>query len=269
MKKYILAICTAFLTIYSYAQKISVAAVEERRSTTNQFFQNQCIVSLKLTGDEVRKYKFLKLGGISKAVDDQGLDMLLVEKNEPEYKEITTNNAEFQATLNIASRKASSIKDLGGSLKLYAPVTNESVYVIENFQQKVNKNLLPDKLPVKMFFMSKDSLDKIKSTAKQGVNIAEGFMQAFAGVFGSAVSMKDSPNKLAFYLDGDASKIVSIIIQDASGKPVSNTTRTIRDNLVVYYFRDKPSANWQVVVHVETSNSLKVIPFALSNIDLP
>lgn len=277
MNRIILILLAAAASLYATAQKVAIAEIKETRSTDDGFFMNSCDVRIKLSGDEMRKYTFAKVAAITKATDDQDIDMRKEENGEREYKELSLNT-KVSIELKSSSRKATSIKELQGSIKLYHPTeTNGAMFTINDFLSRPNVNLLPAGLPVKVLVMNPDSLKEAtrKDAGKKDGQaktqnapdkaLAEAFTQAFSGFFG----MDNNPNQLSLYIDGDRSRLVDIKFQDQTGKPVNYTSRSSMSNKIIYRFRDKPEKGWKMTIYLESEASVTTIPFSFTNIDLP
>jgi hypothetical protein len=273
-----LIVCFLFGCCFSVmAQKVSVYNVSEQRSTANGSFNNRCVIELRISGDEVRKYKLAKISAITKATDDQDLDLLNEDPEDFEYEEIE-EDAIVSLETKIPSRKAAVIKDLTGVIHLYSPTeANGGIIKVSDYQSKANTNLLPDAAGVKVVYLTKASmeqytkdqkskkeaeLNKLSGVAKE---MAELLLQAFEGLsdFG------DDPNQAMFILDGDQDKVVDIYFEDAAGKKIDRNGYTKSGNMVVYYFEEQPDPKWKLVMNIESSGSIKKVPFALVNIDLP
>jgi hypothetical protein len=72
-----------------------------------------------------------------------------------------------------------------------------------------------------------------------------------------------------FVMDGDETKLVEVYFEDPAGKKIERNGYTKSGNLIAYYFNEKPSPNWKLVLNIESAGSIKKIPFTLTNIDLP
>ncbi len=82
MQKIPLLVCLlAGFSLSVWGQKVTVYSVTEQRTTADGSYNNRCDIELEISGDEVRKYKFLKILKLSKAIDDQGLDLLMNEED--------------------------------------------------------------------------------------------------------------------------------------------------------------------------------------------
>ena len=116
-----------------FSQKVSISKIDESRSTSDES-DSKCEIELKVSGDEVRKYKFVKISKITKAVDDQGLDLLKEDSNGFDYKEID-EVAKVEFETKIPARKATLIKELSGELSLYSPTeANGAVIKVLNYR---------------------------------------------------------------------------------------------------------------------------------------
>ncbi|MFN7117124.1 MAG: hypothetical protein ACK4TA_10025 [Saprospiraceae bacterium] len=279
MKNHLALFLLCLLANVISAQKVSVSSIEETRSTTDSYFGNRCKVKLKLTGDEVRKFKYVKINTLAKAVDDQGLELINEEESDFDYQKIEETTAEVELTLHPSSRKAEVIKELKGDILLFNPTeATGSLIKVANFQSKPNTNLLPAKSPFQMVFLTKEAYDafvkankdKTEAELKKMPEASRALAEMILGLADAFSFMSDDPNQLTFLLSGDKSKFIDIKFEDETGKEVErNGSSSSGDGLYSYYFSTKPSPKWKMMLMVETEKAIKKIPFNLTNIDLP
>lgn len=267
------------LTSVAFSQKISVSEINEKRSTSdNNSYNNECEIELKISGDEVRKYKFVKINKITKAIDDQGVDLINEDRTNFDYSKID-QTAKIKLETKIASRKAKTIKELSGEVYLYNPnAVNGSEIKIPNYQKKTNVNLIPGKSDIQIVYLTKESYAKyvqenkdkkaeeLKKLPEAARQLAEGLLGAFDGLFSSDDSDR---NQVSFYVNGDKSKFVDLYFEDATGKKIERNGSMRNSNLFTYYFEENPNPNWKMVINIETDKSTKKIPFKLVDIELP
>lgn len=267
------------ITSVSFSQKISVSEINEKRSTSDNSFSNECEIELKISGDEVRKYKFVKISKITKAIDDQGIDLLIEDKNNDDYSKID-QTAKIKVETKIPARKAKTIKELSGEVSLYDPSeVNGAEIKITNYQNKTNINLLPKNSGLEIIYLTKESYGKyvkenkdkkeeeLKKLPEAARQLAQGLLGAFEGLFSSDDSADD--NKIYFYVNGDKSKFVDLYFEDSTGKKIERNGSMRSDALFTYYFEEKPNPNWKLVINIETDKSIKKLPFKLIDIELP
>lgn len=279
MKNQLALFILCLLANVLFAQKVSVSSIEETRSTTDSYFGNRCKVKLKLTGDEVRKFKYIKINTLAKAIDDQELELINEEELDFDYQKIEETTAELELTLHPSSRKAEVIKELKGDILLFNPTeATGSLVKVANFQSKPNTNLLPAKSPFQMVFLTKEAYDafvkankdKTEAELKKMPEASRALAEMILGLADAFSFMSDDPNQLTFLLSGDRSKLVDIKFEDETGKEVErNGSSSSGDGLHSYYFSTKPSTKWKMSLLIETEKSIKKIPFNLTNIDLP
>lgn len=267
------------LTNIISAQKVSVSSIEENRSTGDSYFGNRCTVKLKLTGDEVRKYKYVKVNTLTKAIDDQAFDLIDKDELDFDYQKIEETTAEIELKLHPASRKAEVIKELKGDITFFNPSeATGSLIKLTNFQSKPNTNLMPAKAPFQMVFLTKEAYntfvkankDKTEAELKKMPAASRAMAELLLGLADSFSFMSDDENQLIFLINGDASKLIDVKFEDENGKEVErNGSSSSGDGLHAYYFSTKPSPKWKMMLMVETEKSIKKIPFSLTNIDLP
>ncbi len=277
MKAYFILSATLLWASSAFSQKVALVSLEDRRSIGNSYFGNRCEIELKTTGDEVRKYKYVKIKGIIRAVDSEDVDLLNEKEEEQDYQEIGEEKLKIE--LKNPLRKATAIKEIAGTLHLYNPTeTNGAILKVANFQAKPNVNLLPKTAPISVAFFTKESVEKMakqqkaqreaemKKMDEASRKIAEGLIGIFEGFSGGL----GSENELAFYIDGDLTKLVDIKFEDETGKEVKRNGRfTSGEHLYTYSFDQKPKPQWKIRVLVESTASVKAVPFSLKDIELP
>ncbi len=180
--------------------------------------------------------------------------------------------------IKIPSRKATVIKEISGEISLYAPTeANGGIMKISNYQAKTGTNLLPDNAGVKLIYLTPASVEKytkeqnqkkeeeLKKMPAAAREMAELLMNALEGFSGFG----DDANQAMFVMDGDETKLVELYFEDAKGEKVERNGYAKSGNLIAYYFDEKPSPNWKLVLNIETAGSVKKLPFTLRDIDLP
>lgn len=266
------------ITSVSFSQKVSVSEINEKRSTSDNSFSNECEIELKIWGDEVRKYKFVKINKITKAIDDQGIDLLNEDQKDNDFSKID-QTAKVKLETKIPSRKAKTIKELSGEVSLYNPnQANGSEIKISNYQNKTNVNLLPNKSEIEVIYLTKESYTKyvqenkdkkeeeLKKLPEAARLLAQGLLGAFDGLFSSGDT---DDNQVYFYVNGDKSKFVDLYFEDTTGKKIERNGSMSSNRLFTYYFEEKPNPNWKLVINIENDKSIKKIPFKLVDIELP
>ncbi|MEI7583999.1 hypothetical protein [Runella sp.] len=258
-------------------QKVTLVSLEDRRSIGNSYFGNRCELEIKTTGDEVKKYKYVKIKGIIRAVDSEGTDLLNDKMDKADYVEI--GDEKLKIELKNPMRKATSIKEISGTLDLYNPTeANGAIVKIANFQAKPNVNMLPKKAPLSVVFFTKESVEKMAKQEKAEREakmkqldpatreIATGLMALVDG-FGAGMA---GENELSFYVNGDISKLVDMKVEDETGKEVRRSGRFISgDHLHTYSYDEKPNPKWKIKILIETPASVKSVPFSLKDVELP
>jgi hypothetical protein len=277
MKTYLSFFIALLWAAAALAQKVTLVSLEDRRSIGNSYFGNRCELEIKTTGDEVKKYKYVKIKGIIRAVDSEGTDLLNDKTDKADYAEI--GDEKLKIELKNPMRKATSIKEISGTLDLYNPTeANGAIVKIANFQAKPNINMLPKKAPLSIVFFTKESVEKMAKQEKAEREakmkqldpttreIAAGFMALVEG-FGAGMA---GENELSFYVNGDISKLVDIKIEDETGKEVRRSGRFISgDHLHTYSYDEKPNPKWKIKILIETPASVKSVPFSLKDVELP
>lgn len=257
-------------------QKVAISAINENRSTSESYFGNRCEVVLKLTGDEMRKYKNVKLSAITKAEDEKGYD--LTPEDFPSIVDISGNPSEFIIPLKSTSRSATTIKEFSGELTLLGP-TEQNGGIVKTDIAKIKgiKSLLPATSGASIVYISKELFAQLKEEdeAKRNKNIktAAGTDKDLAEIF---IQKADefyyvtwSDEQAIFFVSGESSKILDVQLQKKDGKIFDNSGSMLSGNLIVYYFSEPVDPTSKFVIYNETDKSIKKLPFKFTNIDLP
>ncbi|MFN8345672.1 MAG: hypothetical protein U0X91_11740 [Spirosomataceae bacterium] len=277
MKTYLLLFIALLSIRTAVSQKVTLVSLEDRRSIGNSYFGNRCELEIKTTGDEAKKYKYVKIGKLSRAVDSEGTDLLNDKPEKADYAEIGEEKLKIE--LKNPMRRATSIKEIAGTLDLYNPTeANGAIVKAANFQAKPNVNILPKKAPLSVVFFTKESVEKMAKQEKAEREakmkqldpatreIAAGLMALVEG-FGAGMA---GENELSFYVNGDTGKLVDIKIEDETGKEVRRSGRFISgDHLHTYSYDEKPNPKWKIKILIETPASVKSVPFSLKDVELP
>ncbi len=263
-----------------FGQQISVTKIEENRSDQKGSFSNNCKIELKLSGDEVRKFKNIRLDKISKAIDDQGIDLYKTSSWGNKYNKIDIDGI-VEVELEKASRKAQVIKALEGNLLIYNPtLANGGEIHVKDFKKKTTVNLLPANFPVKLLYLTKESLTKYKNDMqkkkevdlKKLPELQRKLAETLLGLFDGLSEFGDENREIVFLREGkeaDYDKIVDIYFLDENNEKVERNGYSSSGSMITYPFSKDIQANWTMVLNIESPTSVKSIPFKLQNIVLP
>lgn len=262
---------------FSFAQSVSVAKIEENRSTGTGSFSNNIKIEMIVSGDEVRKYKSIKLGTVTKATDDQGIDLFKKNTFGDSYKPIEIDG-KIEIELQKASRKALAIKTLEGTINLYNPtVENKGIIEVKNFTNKTNQNLLPATFPLKLLYLTKESLTKYKADMqkkkeediKKLPELQRKMAESLLGLFDSIGDMGDPKTEVTFLRDGLEDKLIDVYFLNKEGEKIERNGYFSSGQMITYPFSKEIQPDWTMVLNIETDLSIKKIPFKLTNITLP
>ncbi len=267
-------------TLAGFTQNISVEKIEESRSNTKSSFSNTCKIELKIAGDEIRKYKQIRLEKINKAVDDQGIDLSKESSWGNKYNKIEIDGI-VELELQKASRKAQVIKALEGTIILYNPtLANKGEIQIKDFSKKTTTNLLPANYPLKLMYLTKESMEKYKAEMakkkedeiKKLPELQRKLAESLMGLFDGLSEFGDAKREVTFLQEGaekDLDKLVDIYFLDEKGEKIERNGYYSSGNLITYPFSKDIQTSWTMVLNIESDQSIKIIPFKLQNIALP
>jgi hypothetical protein len=276
MKKLTLLLC--LIPFIGFSQKVSVESISESRSTQNSIFGNRCEVMLKISGDEVRKYKMARISKVSKAVDDQGLDLIGEESNNSRYGEISGTAASVSAVLLTTSRSASVIRELDGEVVLFSPTeANGGLTKVKTFGKNTNKNLVPNVQGLSVTYVTKESVEKFNAEQKskkqaelkkQPKEVQE-FAKELMNLMDAFSYMGGTENEVNFFISGDEHKLINVFFENTAGDVIENNGWSSSGGLKTYYFSEAIKPAYTLVLTLESAGATKKIPFSLKDIELP
>jgi hypothetical protein len=272
-----LLLLTFVLPIFLYSQRVTVIRIGETRSTGESYYGNRTELDVQISGDEVRRYKFARISAITKAVDDQGFE-LIGEETSTTYEEVSGNASVATIKLENASRKAETIKELSGTLSLFSPTeANGGIVKIKEIGSQTNKNLTPKDKELSVVYLTKESYEKftneqkdkreaeLKKQSKEIQELAKGVM-GLMDIF----SYNDwSYPQVNLMVTGDASKIVKVSVEKPNGEELSSNGSSYTDKLRTYYFSEEILPDYTLTLTVEVGGAIKSIPFNIKDIILP
>lgn len=274
--KHFITVLFLIFFVPTFAQVVSVSKIDERRSTSDNSFDNRCDIEFKVTGDDVRKFKLVKISKILTAIDDEGVN-LIKDEHGYGYEEID-NIATVKIETKIPSRKSTVIKEISGEIILYNPTdVNGAIVKIADYQNKTNIDLLPNSTGVQLVYLTKESLQRysadqklkkeedLKKLPEPARRMAEEIVKAFDYV----TEFSESFSEPTFLIQGDETKFVDLYFENEKGQKIKRNGYSQRGNLITYRFPEKPNATWKLVINIETDASIKKMRFNLVNIELP
>ena len=153
---------------------VMVSEVSDRR-TTGQFFAGSEI-KLKLVGDGLADIRGVRRIQITKAIDDTGRNLVTEEKFNSAgpfgFERIGKVSSQIEETIKLGNpaRKATVIKEILGSIELYAPQKDSSATVtVKNFTAQNGKPLALTALHEKniaITVLNKAQYEKMKKEKK-------------------------------------------------------------------------------------------------------
>ena len=259
-----------------------VSEVSDRR-TTGQFFAGSEI-KLKLVGDGLADIRGVRRVQITKAVDDTGRNLVTDEKISSagpfDFERIGKVSSQIEKTIKLGNpaRKASVIKEIIGSIELYAPQKDPNATVIaKNFTGQIGKPLVLPELRqknIEITVLNKVQYDKMKKenderSAKTTASpeIADALVNVFKQLFSGF--MRVGENDLAFVVNDPNSALVDIEINDEHGVAYKRGGRMSSERIHVLSFDRKIDDKAQLVIFLATPKSIIKVPLSLHDILLP
>lgn len=257
--------------------RVNVMEVSEQRSISNP---SQCRLELVFTGDPVLDASSVLKLQIRRATDDQDRNLIGERTGDRLSNSQRSGNAvRAQLVLKTPSRNAKMIRLIEGEAELFSPsATNGGLVIISGFLAHPAEPVVNDVLRenhIDLMYLTKDSFEAKKKQIAEEEKAANGMMGGFAaafgdmfsGIFGSALG--DAKDSIALLIKDPEKRIVSIELQDASGKPILTRGTSSSNTLRQIGLQSPPPADARLVLQVATPESVRSFPFTVENIPLP
>jgi hypothetical protein len=273
--------------------KVSAGDVEDSRRTDGFF--NRLKVELKITGAALAGARGVRVS-VDKAVDDTGKNLIDEKEQDRDFKEVDSAEAEVTIELKNPERRAASVREISGTVEVFAPQKDpKSILLVPGFQKTAGTPLQFPALKaagIEVTFWTKEIFEARKKAEEERLKkeleektkraessqnpddivsaLAEGLSQIFGGFTSSFASME--ANDIAFNVKDPGSKLISIQFEDAQGKKIDHNGRmTIGSDprTVIYNFEQKLPANARIRLFVLTPASVVKAPFNLTGVALP
>ncbi len=258
------------------AQDILIDRIEERRSTSNSFFSNQCTInfSVRNLGENLSQY--VRFTEVSKAVDSKGNALLNPEAMKWAYGK--AGGSDLKLDLLSPAREAAAIKELAGNLSFFIPsAKNGSIVTIPRFTSRSEKNLLPKSASVSLVFLSEETIRKKAEETKKMQQeeldkmdeASRAMAQGIMGIFDGFSSWGGNNHSVHFMVEGDVNKLVDIEFLDSKGEKIDTNGKSSSEKQITYYFSSAPAGDWALKIFLETPKSVKKVPFSFKDVRLP
>ena len=277
---YCLRLTTLLATLLSitfssttFAISPSVSEVKDTR-TTGKFFAG-CEVEVSLVGDEMTDVIAMRKL-VTSAIDDTGRDIRSTESENPDFEKVTqfTGN-KVTLKLKNPARKATSIKEIVGTIDLYLP-KNDPQSVTEISQpllqsgKKISVPSLTSSGVALTLYTASDYTEHRKAEAAQQA-LQQGLQNAFSQMLGGSMGSRDE-NSITFIISDPQQRIVDLSFVTATGEPIkSNGSMTSRGKEVVksLSFAAPIPSDAKLRIYLATEKSMVKLPLRLVDIALP
>jgi hypothetical protein len=208
-----------------------------------------CEIDVRLAGTKRKEVEAARIV-VRHAVDDLGASLVPDLADQVVLEPVTGEDAEapvaLTVVLNVASRKAASIREVSGEIELYVPGADPASFVtIPDFRSRAGRPLA------------------LPALATNGIGITIQPAQPQAGSFAFG------PEDVALKVSDPKKRIASFYLVDTEGT-AWKTSREEREGLVVLSSQaEAPQPGWGLKVCLLTPNTLFRYRFILEGIPLP
>lgn len=276
-----LILLLALFATEGFSQEVNVMVTDIREERALDQYYSGIELTLKLNGITVDENRRVKIGKITKAVDNLG--NTLSEKTSSfgqDYKD--RNEVSFKLTAPL--RNATELSTVEGVISYFSPtVENKGKVEVTKPLDRYNSNFLKGADPsVKLILIDEEGLKKMKSENEATFNKemerlkkenaieekVEGLMSGFKDFFDGLFNSGSYGSALNFYVEDPEKKIVSINVYDEKGTKVSNGYFSSGSQMSIT-LNEEPKNTWRVDVLLENPKALKEYKFKLNNVFLP
>jgi peptidoglycan hydrolase-like protein with peptidoglycan-binding domain len=279
--------------------QVNVTAKDVEESRRSDGFFNTLKVKLNISGDSLAGAKGIRVL-VGNAADDSGKTLLKESKQEEGFNEIdSTERSEADVTIELknSERKATSIREVSGTVEIFSPGKDpRATIVVPAFQKTVGtplnsaglksagveitvwtKEIFEARKKAEEEKVKKEIEEKTKKAEQSGSiedavgALTQGLVAIFGGLMNSFASMEQ--NDIALNVKDSGSKVVAISFEDSEGKPVTHGGRmTMGGNeskTIIFSFQEKPPPTTRIKVFVLTRASVIKVPFRIGGVPLP
>lgn len=262
---------SAFST--AYAIQPQVGDISDNR-TTGQFFRGMEI-ELKLVGDDLSDIAGIRTK-ITSAVDETGKSIVDNEKSSEEFEQLGKfgSNNSVKIKLSNPARKASTVKQLAGTLELYMPNKDPESTIALPLAQGGKPATAPALVSngIELTVMTKAQYDAKRKQEEEEAKkkalaqgMPESMLEAFGGMFGGS----DNENSIYINLKDPKSKIIGFKLIDEAGKEIDGNGSMSSGDTRTLYFSNKIPEKAALQVQVATNKAVSSVPFDFQNVALP
>ncbi|MCD8539643.1 MAG: hypothetical protein LRY55_07630 [Leadbetterella sp.] len=281
MKNILFMICFVCLPGTGFAQNVNVLVTDIREDRQLDQQNSSLELSIKVNGIAVDEKRKIKIGKVTKAIDNQGNSLEhIVGSFDNDY----TAYNEVKLKLQVPSRKATHLNAVEGTLKYFTPTKeNKGLVEIVNPLDKYNTNLLKNlNADAKLILIDEEGLKKLKQENEAAYNKEmekfkkenpdaekmSGLMGGLKGFFEALFDYSAYGPGMTFLVDDPGEKIVEINVYDDKGTKMNNGWSKSDSQLTVM-LSSAPQKSWRLEVLVENAQSVKEHTFKLGEVFLP
>jgi len=279
------------------AAQVKVVAGDVKDTRRTDGFFSKLEIDLKFSGGPLVGAKGFR-ALLTRAVDDTSKSLISDKKSDIDFSEIDSDDQvnKVGVELQNPTRKATTVKELSGTLEIFDPRKDpKAIVTLPNFQRGLgtpivnpalkaagieitvwNKPIFDARKKAEEERLKKEVEAKTKKAGQTGSlsDAAEAIGQGLMGIFGSLMSSFATmeENDIALSITDPQSKIVSVEFEDTTGKKINRGGRTTiggNPKTMIIGFEAKIPPTARLRLFVLTPGSVVKTPFKLADIQLP
>ncbi len=270
----------SFTLFAASAQKVNVEVAEiyDNRLSSRLVAEpaSTLVISIEVAGLVTDARRLLKVGSVTRAVDNLGNSLQTDESSYYTYNDHTILNLQFRSS----ERKATEISVLEGTLKYFTPtVANKGLLNVDKPVDKLGTNILKGKYSdITMVLLDRKKLQKIKAENDKAYKQQLDKLKKEYGPAAESIQelneiLEDpyfgSDDEIFFFFYDPKAQVKTMMVFDAEGNHI-NYGGTTTGNHVSFPLQESTLDNtMKIELVIETPQAVKEYPFALKNIILP
>lgn len=270
----------SFTLFAASAQKVNVEVAEiyDNRLSSRLVAEpaSTLVISIEVAGLVTDARRLLKVGSVTRAVDNLGNSLQTDESSYYTYNDHTILNLQFRSS----ERKATEISVLEGTLKYFTPtVANKGLLNVDKPVDKLGTNILKGKYSdITMVLLDRKKLQKMKAENDKAYKQQLDKLKKEYGPAAESIQelneiLEDpyfgSDDEIFFFFYDPKAQVKTMMVFDAEGNHI-NYGGTTTGNHVSFPLQESTLDNtMKIELVIETPQAVKEYPFALKNIILP
>jgi hypothetical protein len=266
--------------------RVTAGTIDDNRQTSTKFGGGGLELEVKLVGDAVGDARAARIL-VQKAVDESGRDLMSDKAREPEFSKVGEGAQPMKINLKNPARAASAIKEISGTVELFAPSRDPaSSVVIDKVMTRMDKPLSSPALKSAKIEAKVISPKTYREKSKMSEADFEKEMEKHKGELGEMeaeqakammalakglMSMMGEvgENDLVLQIADPENRIFEVEVVGRDGKKIDTNGSMSSNDTRILNFKEKLPADAKLRFLLKTKKSVTTASFSLKDVPLP